>query len=100
MLSDRDVPGGSIREGEQMTMEFGAGLMQLGAKTMVVEAWGELDFASSANFDRCLDTAFVRDSAEIVLDLRGVAFADTSAANRLGVAACRAVVDGRRLTVR
>jgi len=82
-----------------MTMEFGGGLMQLGAKTVVVEAWGEMDFASAADFDRCLDTAFVRDSAEIVLGLRRVTFADSSAANRLGVAACRAAVDGRRLTV-
>lgn len=39
-------------------------------------------------------------STEVILDLRPLTFADSSAADTLGVAACRAVVDGQRLTVR
>jgi anti-anti-sigma factor len=81
-------------------MEFGADLMQLGVKTVVVEAWGEMDISAAAEFDGCVDTALGGETAEIVLDLRRVTFADSSAANRIGVAACRAVVEGRRLIVR
>src|SRR4051794_6110036 len=83
-----------------MTMEFGADLTQVGTGVVVVEAWGEMDIAATAEFDRCVDTALARESAEIILDLRRVTFADSSAANKIGVAACRAVVEGRRLVVR
>jgi|SRR5947209_7606953 len=82
-----------------MTMEFGADLMQLGVNTAVVEAWGEMDVTATA-FDRCVDAALACETAEMVLDLRRVTFADSSAADRIGVAACRAVVEGRRLIVR
>src|SRR5947209_16117144 len=83
-----------------MTMEFGADLMQLGMKMVVVEAWGEMDLTATADFDRCVDAALACETAKVVLDLRRVTFADSSAADRIGVAACRAVVEGRQLIVR
>ncbi|HKH17556.1 MAG TPA: STAS domain-containing protein [Solirubrobacteraceae bacterium] len=68
-------------------------------RTAVIALSGDLDLAGGAALERELATLETRSPAAVVLDLRGVAFMDSSGLRLIAVASQRAKDLGRRLAL-
>ena len=64
-----------------------------------VAVTGELDIATAPQLERALETQLAAGAGEIVLDLRGVTFIDSSGLRVVLVASRSAASEGRRLIV-
>ena len=78
---------------------FGVDVMETESDALV-HAWGELDVASVAEFDGCVNAAFAADTKRVVIDLRDVTFADGRAISSLERVSARAAVEHRDVVLR
>ena len=69
------------------------------AGTHVIGLFGELDLATVGDFERALADVEASHVAEIVVDLSGLQFIDSTGIRVLAEAARRSRTDGRRLTL-
>jgi len=67
--------------------------------TTRIEVTGELDIASGPDLEQVLETHLTEPGADLVLDLRGVTFLDSSGLRVVLVASRTAEQAGRRLGV-
>ena len=64
-----------------------------------IELAGELDIATGPDLEQALETQLAQAARDIVLDLRGVTFIDSSGLRVVLVASRSATGEGRRLIV-
>ena len=64
-----------------------------------IELTGELDIATAPDLEQALETPLAAGAEDIVLDLRGVTFIDSSGLRVVLVASRSAASEGRRLIV-
>jgi anti-anti-sigma factor len=66
-------------------------------RSFVIALYGEFDIAGAPEFERTLRAAEATDALELVVDLSGLQFIDSTGISALCAAAARSQADGARL---